>query len=151
MARVHVERRECKGCGLYAWASDNWRTTGLFNYNNSYLVEVSILYDCLKAFSKGVHITSFFEMFLEPLDGSLEWGDANPELASRYGAVKRLEEVRLHVVLKEACRVGHRPQGWLDTYEVRGGVSRRIARMVLVSIFVLSRLPELFRADTYIV
>lgn len=84
MARVFVERRECKPCGLNAWASDNWRTTGFFNYNNSYLLEIPILYDCLEAFSKGVPIATFFEIFLAPLKSNFKWMDANPELACRY-------------------------------------------------------------------
>lgn len=112
MESVLVERRECKSCGLYAWASDNWRTTGLFNYNNSYLVEIPILYDCLEAFSKGVPISTFFELFLTPLKSKLKWKDANPELASRFAAVKYVEVMYWKMRLKFVCWAGHTPQGW---------------------------------------
>ncbi|CAN0078565.1 unnamed protein product, partial [Pylaiella littoralis] len=37
---VEVERRKCGSCGRPAWASDDWRKTGVFNYDNKYLVEL---------------------------------------------------------------------------------------------------------------
>lgn len=84
MATVTVEVHTCAKCGTCGWASDDWRTTGLFNYNNACLVEVALLYDCLKAFAKGVDIATFFRNALRRLEGKGIWTDANPDLAERY-------------------------------------------------------------------
>ncbi|CAB1106086.1 unnamed protein product [Ectocarpus sp. CCAP 1310/34] len=83
MSTVSVHTNECKTCGNHGLASDNWRETGLFNYNNSYLVELAILYRCLEAFTRGTTISAFFETLLEPLASDLVWIKANPDLSKR--------------------------------------------------------------------
>lgn len=83
MSKVNVHTNECETCGIHGLASDNWRETGLFNYNNSYLVELSILYRCLEAFTRGTTISAFFETFLEPLASDLVWSNSNPDLSKR--------------------------------------------------------------------
>ncbi|CAB1102259.1 unnamed protein product [Ectocarpus sp. CCAP 1310/34] len=81
MSKVNVNTNGCATCGIHGLASDNWRETGLFNYNNSYLVELSILYRCLETFTRGTTKSAFFETFLEPLASDLVWSKANPDLA----------------------------------------------------------------------
>ena len=83
---VQVERRRCGACGACAWASDNWRKTSVFNYNNYFLVELSLLYKCLRQFIRGTTIQSFFSAHLEPLATNIAWLLENPDLAARYDA-----------------------------------------------------------------
>lgn len=81
---VKVERRKCGACGACAWASDNWRKTSVFNYNNYFLVELSLLYKCLGQFISGTTIQSFFVAHLEPLATNFGWLSENPDLAKRF-------------------------------------------------------------------
>lgn len=80
MATVRVERWKCEQCGTYAWASDDWRKTGVYNYNNHLLIEMSLLYSCRDAFMQGTPIQTFFATFLERLQEDCDWSDANPDL-----------------------------------------------------------------------
>lgn len=89
---VTVERRVCEKCGIYAMASDNWRETGVYNYNNSYMVAVTILYNCLDAFISGTPIQDFFTTFVAPLGADYSWAYNNPEAHHRYGGVINVEK-----------------------------------------------------------
>lgn len=84
---VKVERQKCTSCGACAWASDNWRETSVFNYNNYHLVELSLLYKCLDQFITGTTIQSFFVAHLGPLKKNIGWLRENPDLADRYDAM----------------------------------------------------------------
>lgn len=84
IVKVKVECRKCRACGASAWASDNWRETSVFNYNNYTLVELSLLYKCLAQFIRGTTIQSFFFAHLEPLTTDIGWLTENPALAERY-------------------------------------------------------------------
>lgn len=84
---VTVERRVCNTCGIYAMASDNWRETGVYNYNNNYIVAVPIMYNCLDAFISGTPIQDFFTTFVAPLAEDIVWADENPDLHQRYERV----------------------------------------------------------------
>ena len=84
MATVAVEIRRCMRCLAYGWASDNWRETMVFNFNNYCLVEVSVLYRCLDQFIAGTPIQTFFATLLQPLSTDTCWLYKNPHLAKRY-------------------------------------------------------------------
>lgn len=70
---VKVERRKCSACGTCAWASDDWRNTMVFNYDNDCLVEISLMYECLTAFVSGTPIQNFFSANFAPLMDDLRW------------------------------------------------------------------------------
>ncbi|CAB1108758.1 unnamed protein product [Ectocarpus sp. CCAP 1310/34] len=106
MSKVNVHTNECETCGIHGLASDNWRETGLFNYNNSYLVELSILYRCLEAFTRGTTISAFFETFLEPLASDLVWIKANPDLSTRLANCTNLLNV-LNIFLAFLALIYH--------------------------------------------
>jgi len=88
---VKVERRKCGACGAYAWASDNWRETSVFNYNNYYLVELPFLYKGLEQFIGGTPIHNFFFAQFRPLTTNVGWLLENPELGARYAALWHLK------------------------------------------------------------
>ena len=81
---VAVELRKCNECQMYGWASDNWRETGVFNYNNYYLVEVSLLYKCLAKFLVGLPIQLFFSTLLKDLTTDHFWLHSNPDHSKRF-------------------------------------------------------------------
>lgn len=60
----------------------------MFNYNNYSLVELSLLYKCLKQFIGGTTIQSFFFAHMQPLTTNIGWLSENPELAKRYDAMR---------------------------------------------------------------
>lgn len=70
------------------WASADWRTTGVFNYNNDIPVEMRLLYGCRIAFMGGTLITSLLEDTLDPLRSDPSWTQEEP----RPG-----QQVSLHV------------------------------------------------------
>lgn len=84
---VRVERRKCAACGTYAWASENWRETSVFNYDNNLLVGVSLLYKCRGQFLGGTPIQTFLFAHFEPLALDVLWLSENPDLAARYAAL----------------------------------------------------------------
>lgn len=83
IATVAVEIRKCMRCLSYAWASDNWRETMVFNFNNYCLIEVSVLYRCLDEFIAGTPIETFFTHLLQPLTTNTCWLSQNPYLGKR--------------------------------------------------------------------
>ena len=95
LVTVTVERRVCKKCGIYAMASDNWRETGVYNYNNNYMVAVSILYNCLDAFISGVPIQDFFATYMRSLALDYIWAYKNPAEHHRYEGVQNLDKRNL--------------------------------------------------------
>ncbi|CAB1098302.1 unnamed protein product [Ectocarpus sp. CCAP 1310/34] len=107
MSKVNVHTNECETCGIHGLASENWRETGLFNYNNSYLVELSILYRCLEAFTRGTTISAFFETFLEPLASDLVWIKANPDLSNRLANGTNLLNVLNNIFLAFLALIDH--------------------------------------------
>lgn len=76
---------------MCAWASDNWRDTSVFNFNNNLLVDLALLYKCLAQFIGGTPIQTFFFAHFEPLTTNLGWLSANPDLAARYAALCHLQ------------------------------------------------------------
>lgn len=69
---------------MYGWASDNWRETMVFNYNNYYLVEISVLYDCLVLFLTDTPVQNFFAGLLQPLASNAVWMAQNRGLGIRF-------------------------------------------------------------------
>ena len=55
---VNVVRRRCNGCTIKPWASDDWRSTGVFNCDNFLLLELRLVYLCLEAFV-GITLTIY--------------------------------------------------------------------------------------------
>ena len=47
-----------------AWASDDWRSKRVFNFNNKLLVELRLLYMCRDASVAGTPIATFFSVNL---------------------------------------------------------------------------------------
>ncbi|CAM9496574.1 unnamed protein product, partial [Laminaria digitata] len=84
--RVSVEVRECLTCGAQAWASDNWRTTGMFNFNNKLLVDIRILVRARGLFTRGLPVESVFEQLFAALKSNFRWLEENPELARRISS-----------------------------------------------------------------
>ena len=84
MASVTVEVHTRAKCGTCGWADNDWRSTGLFNYNDACLIEVALLHDGLKEFPKGVDIPTFFWNVLRRLEEKATWADAHPNLAEKY-------------------------------------------------------------------
>lgn len=64
---VKMGHRKCSTCGTYAWASDDWLNTMVFNCDNNYVVEISLTYECLEAFIRGTTIQSVFVSNFAPL------------------------------------------------------------------------------------
>lgn len=87
VVRVTVERKKCLECGERAWASDNWRATGVFNYDNKLLVDVCLLYECRAHFIGGTPIQNFLFAHLEPLTTNIRWLSQNPDFATRYASM----------------------------------------------------------------
>lgn len=81
---VKVERRKCDACGARAWASDNWRETSVFNHDDKYMVELSLLYKCLDQFIGGTTIQNFFFAHFASLKTNVGWMSENGDLAARY-------------------------------------------------------------------
>eukprot|EP00903_Cladosiphon_okamuranus_P021995 g20222.t1 len=75
---VWVERKKCLVSGERAWASDNWRETCVFNFDNKLLVDVSLLYKCRAQFIGGTPIQIFLCAHLEPLAANSLWLLENP-------------------------------------------------------------------------
>lgn len=75
-------------CGTCAWASDNWRETSVFNYNNKCLLDLSLLYNWLAQFIRGTPIQNYFFALFEPLQTDVAWLSENPTLAARYAVLR---------------------------------------------------------------
>ena len=116
-----VERRKCHDCGTCAWASDNWRETSVFNYNNKYLLEVPILYNCLAQFIGGTPIQNYFFALFQPLRTNVVWLSEDGKLAARYAALMTLRSAtctpeRGTIFLYLRCRFGRAALGMLSSY-----------------------------------
>ena len=59
----------------------------MFNYNNHYLVELPLLYECLEQFIGGTPIHNFFFGRFRPLTTNVGWLSENPEFGARYVAL----------------------------------------------------------------
>lgn len=87
VVKVMVERKKCLECRERAWASDMWRETHVFNYDNKLLVDVSLLYKCRAQFIGGTPIQIFFFAHFEPLRANIRWLSQNRDFATRYASV----------------------------------------------------------------
>ncbi|CAB1097851.1 unnamed protein product [Ectocarpus sp. CCAP 1310/34] len=107
MSKMNVHENECETSAIHGLASDNWRETGLFNYNKSYLVELFILCRCLEAFTRGTTLSAFVETFLEPLASDLVWIKANPDLSKRLANGTNLLNVLNNIFLAFLALIDH--------------------------------------------
>lgn len=83
---VQLERKVCRRCKLTGWAGDDIYDDGVFNYNNSVVLELPILYTIRRAVSAGTSVSTWAKTFLRRLLDDLTWLDASEEnraLASR--------------------------------------------------------------------
>lgn len=83
LRNVTVDLKECMKCGVQAWASDNWRTTGMMNFNNNLLVDIRILVDTRALYMEGLPIQAIFETLFDPLLDEHLWSKEYPALAVR--------------------------------------------------------------------
>ena len=79
MASVRVEGWKCEPCGTYAWANDDWRITGVYNYSNDLRIEILYLHSCRDVFMQGTPIHTFSATFLARLQEDCDLSDAYSE------------------------------------------------------------------------
>lgn len=80
---VIVEKGRCDTCWAQPWASDNWRTTGMLNFNNFLVMDIRILVAVRGFYMKGLPIQPIFEQIFAPSKSDCMWMEQNPTLAGR--------------------------------------------------------------------
>ena len=73
----------CTTCWARPWASDDWRTTGMLNYNNKLLVDIRLLVRTRNWYRMGTPLSVIFHEFLTECKNDYDWVDKNDEMAQR--------------------------------------------------------------------